>query len=790
MEQEQQAQEDSKPIDSSYDAKDIQVLAGLSAVRKRPAMYIGTTDVKGLHHLVYEAVDNSIDEALAGFCNKISVVIHNDGFITVTDNGRGIPVDIHPKYNKSGVEIVMTKLHAGGKFDKKIYKVSGGLHGVGISVTNALSKDLIVQVRRNGKLYEQKYQYGNPVSDLKIIGDVDAKDTGTTVKFLPDDQIFQITEFSFETLSSRLRELAFLNKGIEIILEDQRTDKKHVFKYDGGIVSFVEYLNSNKTPLHQVISFSRAKNGVQFECALQYNDSYQENIFSFANNINTYEGGTHLIGFKTALTRVLNNYIDKNKIKGVKLTSEDTREGLTAVISIKIPEPQFEGQTKTKLGNSEIKGLVDSMVNDSIASYLEENPQIAKAVIFKCVNAAQAREAAQKARDLTRRKGALNHGSLPGKLADCSERDPSKCEIFIVEGDSAGGCFSGNTKIALADGRNINFIELIEEHNIGKENFCYTILDNGKTGIQKIENPRKTKMNTEAIKIVLDNDEEIVCTPDHLFMLRDGTYKKAYELKPTDSLMPFKKHLEEVIIINNHKIKLSMPLKEKIDVYDIEVPGTHNFALASGVFVHNSAKQGRNREFQAVLPLRGKILNVEKARLSKIFENTEITTMITALGTNVGEEFDITKTRYHKIVIMTDADVDGSHIRTLLLTFFYRHMQQLIEAGYIYIAQPPLYKVSKGKFTKYVYNDQDLEILMKEIGREEASMQRYKGLGEMNPEQLWETTMDPGNRTILQVTLEDAVEADKIFTLLMGDQVEPRRKFIEMHAKEVINLDV
>ena len=642
MEQSQNIQQNTPQSDSSYDAKDIQVLAGLSAVRKRPAMYIGTTDVKGLHHLVYEAVDNSIDEALAGFCTKISVTIHKDGFITISDNGRGIPVDTHPKLNKPGVEVVMTRLHAGGKFDKKVYKVSGGLHGVGISVTNALSKELVVDVKRNGKIYRQKYQYGKPVSELSIIGEVDQKNTGTTVKFLPDGQIFQVTEFSFDILSSRLRELAFLNKGIKITIEDERAEKKNEFHYDGGIISFVEYLNNNKTPLHKVIFFSKPKNGIMFEYALQYNDGYQENVFSFANTINTYEGGTHLIGFKTALTRVMNNYTEKNKMKMVKLSSEDTREGLTAVISIKIPEPQFEGQTKTKLGNSEIKGLVDSIVYDSFSSYMEENPPIAKTIIFKCVNAAQAREAAQKARELTRRKGALNHGSLPGKLADCSEKDPSKCELFIVEGDSAGG----------------------------------------------------------------------------------------------------------------------------------------------------SAKQGRNREFQAVLPLRGKILNVEKARLNKIFENEEITTMVTAIGTSVGEEFDITKARYHKLVIMTDADVDGSHIRTLLLTFFYRHMQPLIEAGYVYIAQPPLYKVTKGKMTKYVYNDGELEKLLNEIGREDISMQRYKGLGEMNPQQLWETTMDSGDRTILQVTLQDAVEADKMFTLLMGDQVEPRRKFIEQHAKEVINLDV
>ena len=435
----EQSQEIQSPDESSYEAKDIQVLAGLSAVRKRPSMYIGDTSVKGLHHLVYEAVDNSIDEALAGFCSKISVIIHKDGFITVSDNGRGIPVDIHPKLNKPAVEVVMTKLHAGGKFDKKVYKVSGGLHGVGISVTNALSKELIVEVKRNGKIYQQKYQYGKPVTELKIIGDVDSKETGTTVKFIPDEQIFSATEFSFEVLSSRLRELAFLNKGVKITIEDENTEKKHEFQYDGGIISFVEYLNKNKNPLHKTIYASKAKNNIQFEYALQYNDGYQESVFSFANTINTHEGGSHLIGFKTALTRVMNNYIEKNKVKGVKLTSEDVREGLTAVISVKVPEPQFEGQTKTKLGNSEIKGLVDSIVNDSLGSFLEENPQIAKIIVYKCVNAAHAREAAQKARELTRRKGALNHGSLPGKLADCSEKDPAKCELFIVEGDSAGG---------------------------------------------------------------------------------------------------------------------------------------------------------------------------------------------------------------------------------------------------------------------------------------------------------------------------------------------------------------
>jgi DNA gyrase subunit B len=621
-----------------YSAESIKVMEGLSAVRLRPSMYIGDTSLKGLHHLVFEAVDNSIDEALAGFCSKIVVIIHNDNSVTVIDNGRGIPVDMHPKYNKPALEIVMTMLHAGGKFDKKTYKVSGGLHGVGISVTNALSKELNVEIRRNGKIYQQKYSFGNPVSELNAIGE--CSDTGTKITFLPDNSIFSETVFHFETLSSRLRELAFLNKGLLITLFDERTNKRQEFKYDGGIISFVEFLNKNKNPLHKTISFEKEKNGVYVELAMQYNMSYIENIFSFANNINTHEGGSHLIGFKTALTRTMNGYAEKLKHNDTKLSSDDVREGLTAVISVRVHEPQFEGQTKTKLGNSEVKGIVESLVNENLGNFLEENPGVARAVIEKCVNAAKAREAAAKAKDLTRRKGALNSYSLPGKLADCSEKDASKCEVYLVEGDSAGG----------------------------------------------------------------------------------------------------------------------------------------------------SAKMGRS--FQAILPLRGKILNVEKARLNKVFNNNEIITMIAALGAGIGDEFDIKGLRYNKIIIMTDADVDGAHIRTLLLTFFYRYMKELIKAGHIFIAQPPLYKVTKNKKVHYIFSDAMLEKLFDEIGRDGASVQRYKGLGEMNPHQLWETTMDPGNRTLLQVSLEDAVEADKIFTILMGDQVEPRREFIQRHAKEVANLDV
>lgn len=626
----------------TYKAEKIQVLAGLEAVRKRPAMYIGSTGVRGLHHIVYEVVDNSIDEALAGFCTRIDVIIHTDGSLSVEDNGRGIPVDMHPKYNKPAVEIVLTMLHAGGKFENSAYKVSGGLHGVGVSCTNALSKYLKAEVMRDGRVYSMEFERGKKITELQEIGDT--QDTGTRITFIPDDQIFESIEFHYDTLVSRLRELAFLNKGLEISIKDERTAKENIFKYEGGIVSFVEHLNKNKNTLHQPIFFQKEKNTTYLEIAMQYNDGYKENVFSFANNINTHEGGTHLIGFKTALTRVINNYIVKNNLDktNTKLSGDDCREGLTAVISVKIPNPQFEGQTKTKLGNSEIKGIVDSIISDGLSAYLEENPGIARTIIMKCLNAARAREAARKARELTRRKSALDSGSLPGKLADCQERDPSKCELFIVEGDSAGG----------------------------------------------------------------------------------------------------------------------------------------------------SAKQGRDRKFQAILPLRGKILNVEKARINKMMESEEIITMISALGAGISNEFDISKLRYHKIIIMTDADTDGNHITTLLLTFFYRYMESIIEKGYLYIAMPPLYLIKKGKQQFYAYDDAEKEKVFQEIGKDGITLQRYKGLGEMNPKQLWETTMDPEQRTLKQVTVEDAVEADQIFTILMGDQVAPRREFIEKHAKEVRELDV
>lgn len=626
---------------TGYDASHIQVLEGLEAVRRRPSMYIGSTDTLGLHHLVYEVVDNSVDEALAGYCTDIDVTVHGDGSVSVRDNGRGIPVDIHPQYNRPALEIVMTMLHAGGKFDHESYTVSGGLHGVGVSVVNALSLWLEVEVRRDGKVYWQRYVHGNVASDVEVRGSSDH--TGTTVTFKPDPAIFEDTEYNFDTLSARLRELAFLNSGLKISIKDERSGKENVFRYEGGIISFVEYLNKNKEALHSPpIYFSRDRNGTHVEVALQYNKSYNESIFSYANNINTREGGTHLMGFRAALTKTVNEYVRANKLlkNDTKLGGEDLREGLVAVISVKLPDPQFEGQTKTRLGNSSIRGVVESLVAEGLGEYFEENPAVAVAIVEKASEALRAREAARKAKELTRRKNALSAGGLPGKLADCSDSDPGKCEIYIVEGESAGG----------------------------------------------------------------------------------------------------------------------------------------------------SAKQGRNRHFQAILPLRGKILNVERARLDKILKNSEIRNMIVALGTGIGEEFDIGKARYHKVVIMTDADVDGSHIRTLLLTFFYRYMKPLIETGYIYIAQPPLYQVKKGKQVNYAYSDEELNRMVKSIAK--PSIQRYKGLGEMNPEQLWETTMNPENRTLLKVTLEDAVEADRIFTILMGDQVEPRKEFIEAHARDVKNLDI
>lgn len=633
---------------NSYDENQIQVLEGLEAVRKRPGMYIGTTSAKGLHHLVWEIVDNSIDEALAGYCTDITVQIEKDNSVTVKDNGRGIPVGIHEKTGRPAVEVIMTVLHAGGKFDGSGYKVSGGLHGVGASVVNALSTTLDVTVYRDGKIHYQQFKRGVPVETLKVIGETDV--TGTTTHFVPDPEIFTETiEFDYDILANRVRELAFLTKGVNIIIEDLREGKerKNEYCYEGGIKSYVEHLNRSKEVVHEEpVYIEGERDGITVEVALQYNDSYTSNIYSFANNINTYEGGAHESGFKTGLTRVINDYARKSgvfKDGDSNLSGEDVREGLTAIISIKHPNPQFEGQTKTKLGNSEARTITDSLFSEALEKFLLENPDSAKKIVEKGLMAARARMAAKKARELTRRKSALEVSSLPGKLADCSSKDPSISEIYIVEGDSAGG----------------------------------------------------------------------------------------------------------------------------------------------------SAKQGRDRHFQAILPLRGKILNVEKARLDKILSNNEVRSMITALGTGIGEEFNLEKARYHKVVIMTDADVDGAHIRTLLLTFFYRYMRQIIENGYVYIAQPPLFKVQQGKRVQYVYNDKQLDELLKSLPQTpKPGLQRYKGLGEMNATQLWETTMDPDARTLLQVTLEDAIDADETFEMLMGDKVEPRRNFIEENAQYVKNLDI
>jgi DNA gyrase subunit B len=631
-------------VEQNYNADNIKVLKGLEAVRKRPAMYIGGTSERGLHHLVYEVVDNSIDEALAGHCDLIKVTITNEGEVEVEDNGRGIPVDMHPDLKIPAVQVVMTVLHAGGKFDDKSYKVSGGLHGVGVSVVVALSEYLEVRIHKDGKIHYQRYEKGVAVTGLEIQGETDR--TGTVIRFKPDSTIFETVNFSFDYLTTRLRELAFLNRGVRIMLKDERNDRLHDFKYDGGIVSFVEYLNQNKKPLNpNPVYMALEKDGVDIEVSMQYNEGYQENIFSFANNINTIEGGTHLSGFKTGLTRAVNAYIrnaDLLKNEKISPTGEDIREGLTAVLSVKLSNPQFEGQTKTKLQNSEVEGLVNSVVYEKLTTYLEEHPAEARLVTSKSIMAARSREAVRKARELTRRKSVLESGSLPGKLADCSINDPAQTELFLVEGDSAGG----------------------------------------------------------------------------------------------------------------------------------------------------SAKQGRERSYQAILPLWGKMLNTEKARVDKVLNNDKIQPIILAIGAGVGQDFDISKIRYHKVIIMADADVDGAHISTLLMTFFYRYMKPLIEHGHLYIAMPPLFLVRKGKQKRYVFSEEERDEAIAELGEKGVMVQRYKGLGEMNPEQLWETTMDPERRTMISVKMDDAIEADRMFTILMGDEVEPRREFIQANAQYVKHLDV
>jgi len=1126
-----------QPIKETYDSSQITVLEGLAPVRKRPGMYIGGTGEDGLHHLVWEILDNAIDEAMAGFCTKIIVTLHDDGSVSVFDNGRGIPVDKHKVTGKSALETVLTVLHAGGKFGDGGYKVSSGLHGVGASVVNALSVWVKAWVRRDNKEYFQEFHQGDSIGDVKVVGE--STETGTTIQFLPDPEIFtSTTEFSFQTILNRCRQQAYLTKGIFITIKDERetvakklpekkaeTDenvdeedpdeelrtgrgggdedeeiieketgpKQYSFYFEGGIASYVRHINKNREVFNDPpIYIEKEQNGVMIEAALAYTNDFKEHIYSFANHVNTPEGGTHLTGFKTALTRALNDYAKKNNLTKDVLTGEDVREGLTAVISVKLADPQFEGQTKAKLGNTEVRTAVESVTAEKLSAYMDEHPIEAKKTIEKCSLSAKARLAARAARETIIRKGALDGMTLPGKLADCSSRDPKKTEIYIVEGDSAGGCWDGNTKIALTDGRDLSFKELVEEDERGKHNFCYTIQNDGSIGIAPILNPRITKSEAEVIKVTLDNGAELICTPDHLFMMRDGSYLPAKDLKDDLSLMPFRKKISQlggritidgyemvlnpqnhrwifthlladdynrggriyppeigshrhhkdfnklnnnpsniirmsrdehlalhrkhadltlhtpqaiakcniikrtdkyrqkisnVIKLNfgpmlsekakkqwsnpdykkfmlekymsfynsnkefreknlyninkaqqkywsdeknrvkqsekvkkyflshpetkstlsqkskaewqnvdllnwrkeqtrkqwteefrikrrtaydqvylhtglsfakrvfeltndinlydrersslpkrnpnlikmetlinrffrgdkkqfveavenfNHKIKKIDALSRKIDVYDIEVPLTHNFALSSGIFVHNSAKQGRDRNFQAILPLRGKILNVERARLDRMLASDEIKALIVAMGVGIGDEINYSKLRYDRIILMTDADVDGAHIRTLLLTFLFRNFPDLISHGHVYIAQPPLFSVAKGKEKEWVYTEAERDEAVKrmmskksaapEEGQDEETVltgtkptiQRFKGLGEMSAEQLWETTMNPINRVLLQVTMDDAEKADEVFTVLMGDQVPPRKKFIQTRAKTVQNLD-
>src|SRR6266487_4203295 len=793
-----------------YGGQNIQILEGLEAVRVRPGMYIGATDQRGLHHLIYEVVDNSIDEVMAGIADTITVVIHPDGSVIIEENGRGIPVEEHrQRPGLSTLEVVMTILHAGGKFGGSGYQISSGLHGVGVSVVNGLSEWCQVDVKRDGRLYRQRYERGIAVTPLLDLGP--AEGTGTTTSFIPDLEVMETRDYSFDILAQRFREMAYLNRGLTISIRDERSDREATFYFEGGLVSFVRYLNKNRSCIQaRPVSTLREIDNVKVELAVQYNDSWTSTEFSFANGINTADGGMHITGFRSALTRSLNDYARKMNLlkeKDSNLTGDDVRQGLTAVVSVKMPNPQFEAQTKAKLNNAEVRPIVEMVTSDMLTKYLEETPSEAKAIIEKCLLSARAREAARAARDLIQRKNVLDT-TLPGKLADCSEKHADRCELYLVEGDSAGGCFSGDTLIALADGRSLSFKDLIGEQAEGKEHFGYTIRRDGKIGLERLINVRMTKAQAKVLRITLDNGESIICTPDHRFMLRDGSYKAAADLTPTDSLMPLYRKMSdmseryfdgnaalayEAVASYNHRITAIEWLEEEVEVYDLEVPGTHNFALASGVFVHNSAKQGRDRHFQAILPLRGKILNVERARLDKMLENQEIKNIITATGVGIGDQFNLSKLRYGRIVIMCDADVDGAHIRTLLLTFFFRHMEQLISGGHLYIAQPPLFHIKVGKQVKYVYTDEERDAIVAEYREshngKEPEVGRYKGLGEMNPETLWDTTMDPGKRTVLKVSIEEAVEADKTFNMLMGDEVGPRKRFIESHAKNA-NLDV
>ncbi|GAB5492144.1 MAG: hypothetical protein Phog2KO_23590 [Phototrophicaceae bacterium] len=897
---------------SGYTAANITALTPREHIRRRPGMYVGGTDIRALHHLIYEVVDNSIDEALAGRCDRIMVTLHDDGSASVGDNGAGIPIDMHES-GRSALEVVMTEVGAGGKFDNDAYKVSGGLHGVGVSAVNALAGELTATVYRDGHVWEQTYHEGlvaGPVEKIRKLED--GEPTGTSIRFIPDFTVMDENEFNYNTLAHRFREMAFVTGGVTLTLRDERVKpfaKEITYYFDGGIASFVKYLNRNRRPIHDVVFSDKNvdfedKEGrpysIGVEIAFQYSDAATTTELAFTNTINTPDGGTHITGMRSAITSVINRHAKKIgalKERDSNFSGNDTLEGLTAIVSVKHPDPQFESQTKVKLLNPEVQGAVSQVVSEALQEFMELNSREARKIIDKCMTSKRAREAAKKARELVRGGPSLLESStLPGKLADCSQHGEN-AEIYIVEGDSAGGCFSGDTLVALADGRNLSFKDLVQEQADGKEHFIYTIRKDNTVGIEKALHARITKKDAPVIRLTLDSGEAITCTPDHKFMLRDGSYKEAKDLTSDDSIMPLYRKLSdtneagitidgyemvwsprsdswlfthliadsakqhtnypykqdlnrnktiamlknieveygeldikayreqriktkdksllrfdtfcnryfegdeglarEAVSNYNHRVVSIEYLSEEIDVYDIEVPNTHNFALASGVFVHNSAKQGRDRHFQAILPLRGKILNTERARLDRILDNNEIKSLISALGTGIHDDFTTEKLRYDRVIIMTDADVDGSHIRTLLLTFFFRHMLPLVQEGHLYIAQPPIYQLKQGKESRYIYpqagmNDQ--EILDKSLkdfkNPARVGVQRYKGLGEMNPGQLWETTMDPETRTLLQVTIDDAAEADRVFDMLMGSSVPPRKRFIQTNAKRVKNLDV
>ncbi len=796
-------------VTEEYTANTIRLLEGVEHVRTRPAMYIGDTGSSGLHHLLFEIVDNSIDEVLAGFATEIWVTLNEDKTVTVRDNGRGIPTDLNEATGLSGVELALTKLNAGGKFGGGGYKVSGGLHGVGLSCVNFLSEWCEAIVEQRGKKYKFRCVRGIPKpKGLKEIGTSD--EHGTTITWLADSEIFGEYTYKPDVFEARIRNTCYLNKEVTVHFHDKLTEGAEpiTYHYQRGIAEFVDHLNENKDAIGPTIYFLKKKDDVQVEIALQYNQTYSETVLSFANNVHTKEGGTHLSGFRTALTRVINQYARKSgalKEKDTNLSGDDVREGLTAVISVRLFKPQFEGQTKAKLGNSEVEGIVNSIMGEGLTQFLEENPAVGKRIIDKALTAQRARDAARKAADLIKRQSSLENSNLPGKLADCTERDPKKCEIFLVEGDSAGGCFVFDTLVALADGSTASFGRLTADWAQGIQHNGYASDSAGNAVVVPLLEPRLTKRQAPLVEVLLDTGAVIKCTPDHLFRLHDGTYKQTSQLQPSQHLMSLPSTADKNADkgVDVRRVLAVRRLEETADVYDLTVEGYHNFALAGGVFVHNSAKQGRDRRYQAILPLRGKIINVGKAALDKTLENNEVRSLITALGIGIkvdsdddadeGEassKFDMSKLRYDRVVIMTDADVDGDHIRTLLLTFFFNYMRPLIEQGHIYIAQPPLYSIKSGKDTRlYARNEEERDRMVKELKRKDVQVGRFKGLGEMNAQELFETTLNIETRTLARVTLEDAEAATEMFSILMSEKVEPRKQFIIKYAREVSNVD-